>query len=122
LRGSETAAKPPFVSLQRFFCKGNGGILELAVQLESLISIRICSRDPGQHILAKQRLIDVGSDLFASCENLAMMPAKCFLAANIFLLRFWASLLTVFKFFYHLAAFLLQKQTSLTQKGKFGDG
>jgi hypothetical protein len=63
------AAKLQFASVQRFFCKGNGGVREPTVQLESLISIRISSRDPGQHNLAKQRLIGISGDPFVSSEK-----------------------------------------------------
>jgi hypothetical protein len=46
-----------------------------------------------------------------------MAPAKRFSEAVVFLLQFWASLLTVFNsFFYHLAAFVLQKQTLLAAR------
>ncbi len=51
------------------FHKENGGILERAVWLESLISIRICSRDPGQHNPAKQRLTGVGMTYSPPLKN-----------------------------------------------------
>jgi hypothetical protein len=61
LGAANTAAKPQFASAQRCFCWGNGGMRERAVLLESLFLIRICSRDPGPHILAKQYLVGAGN-------------------------------------------------------------
>jgi hypothetical protein len=46
-----TAAKPQFARVQQCFRKGNGGVREHAILLESLFLIRIGSRDPGQHFL-----------------------------------------------------------------------
>ncbi len=72
---------------------------ERSVRPESLFSIRICGIDPRQHILVKQRLIDIGSNPVASSEKLTVVPAKRFLVATVFLLRFWTSLQTVLKSF-----------------------
>ncbi len=80
-----------------------------ANRLESLISIRICSRDPGQNILLKQRLIGIGGDLFAFGGKLAMAPTKCFSVVTVFYFSFWASLLTVFKSFLPFGSFLTLK-------------
>jgi hypothetical protein len=103
-----------------------------AVQLESLISIRICSRDPGRHIPAKQGLIGIGSDPFASSGKLTMALATSFLVPTVFFLRFWAWLLTVLKFFLIMyltvlksflpfGRFLLPKQTSPTHSNSLAN-
>jgi hypothetical protein len=42
---------------------------ERAVLLESLFLIRIGSRDPGPHILAKQCLVGAGNELSPSAES-----------------------------------------------------
>ncbi len=48
------------------FLQGKSGMRECNTLLENLNSIRICSRDPGQHILLKQGLVGVGDDPFAT--------------------------------------------------------
>jgi hypothetical protein len=53
LKGENKVAKVQFSSVQICYCKGNGSVHERAIWLESLISNRICSRDPGKHILEK---------------------------------------------------------------------
>ncbi len=70
----------------------------------SRIWIGICTRYPGQHIPAKQRLICIGGDQFAFSRFCAMAPAKCFLAVAVFLLQFWAAIL-VFKSFLPFGSF-----------------
>ncbi len=82
---------------------------EHPVRLKSLFLIRICSRDPEQHILSKHRLTGVHSDQFACSEKLAMALAKCFLVATFFLLQFLAVLLTVFKSFLPFGRFYTLK-------------
>ncbi len=52
-------------TVQRCSHKWNGDLHQHAILLEPLISIRICSRDPGLHILAKWHLVGTGSDPFA---------------------------------------------------------
>jgi hypothetical protein len=69
LAAVNTAANPQFASVQQSFCKGNGSVRECAVQLERLITIRIYSSDPGQHILAKQRLISISDDQLPSADS-----------------------------------------------------
>ncbi len=104
LEATNMAGKPQFASTQWFLCKGQGGMRKHALWLESLILISICSRDPGQHILVKQCL------RWAVC----LQRISCNNSSHTFslFLCFWVSLLTVFKSFYHLTAFLLRKQTS----------
>jgi hypothetical protein len=53
-------------------------VRELAILLENLISIRIGSRDPEQHILVKQGLVGIGGDPFAFSGNLAIVAATHF--------------------------------------------
>ncbi len=81
--GSNMAAKPQFSSMQQCCQKGNCHVHKHAVLPENLISIRICSRDPGQRILVKQHLVGIGSDQFAISRDLAMVVATCFLAATM---------------------------------------
>ncbi len=59
----------------------------------------------AREILAKQCLIGVSGVPFASSEKLAMAPAKSFLAVEVFLLWFWASLLIIFKSFVPFGSF-----------------
>jgi hypothetical protein len=42
---------------------------ERAVLLESLFLVRIDSRDPGPHILVKQRLVGTGNEPSPSAES-----------------------------------------------------
>jgi hypothetical protein len=77
----------------------NGSVRKRAIQLENLISTRICSRGRQQHMLANQCLIRVGGESFASSVFLAMVVAKHFLAVTVCFFIFWPPLLTVFKSF-----------------------
>jgi hypothetical protein len=58
-------AKPQFASAKQCFRKRNGGMRKCAILLENLFLIRIGSRDPGPHILAKQRLVGAGGEPLA---------------------------------------------------------
>jgi hypothetical protein len=58
---------------QLCYLKGNGDVCEHAIQLESLISIRIWSREPGQHLLVNQCLLGVGGEPLASRVFLAIV-------------------------------------------------
>ncbi len=60
--------------MQQFFRKKNGGLRERPVL--PLILIRICSRDPGQHMLVKQPLEGVGTDPFAFSGVGAMVATR----------------------------------------------
>jgi hypothetical protein len=102
----------------QFFPKGNGGMRECAIRLEIVISIRICSIDPGQHILVKQCLIGVGVDPSASSEKLAMAPTKRFLASTV-LLPFWALRFLPFRSFFTLKTI---PSNSSKQSHKFRNG
>jgi hypothetical protein len=79
-----------------------------AVLLESLILIRIYSRDPGQHSLVKQRLTGVSGDPFVFSRFCAKFGGgDTFFSGNGLFSSVWALLLTVFKLLYHLETFLL---------------
>jgi hypothetical protein len=58
-------------------------VRELAILLENLISIRIGSRDPEQHILVKQCLVGIGSDPFTVNGNLAIVVVTRFSATTV---------------------------------------
>jgi hypothetical protein len=54
------------------------------IQLDNLIIlILIWSRDPEQHILAKQGRLGVSGELFVFSEFLAKGAAKCLLVATV---------------------------------------
>jgi hypothetical protein len=65
--------------------------------LKNLISISICSKDPGQHIFVKQRLVDASSKPSAFSGFCAMGAATRYSSATICFFSFSASFLTVFK-------------------------
>jgi hypothetical protein len=69
------------------------------ILLKRLISIRIRSRDPGQHILEKQCLVGIGGEQFALSGYFAMAAGSRFLAAMVFFLWLWKLLLIVFRSF-----------------------
>ncbi len=84
-----------------------------AVLLESLVLIRICSRDPGPPILAKQRL--VGTIMSRRLQrNSRNSSGDTFFGGNGLPFLFRSPLLTVFKSLNHLATSILKKQDSLT--------
>jgi hypothetical protein len=76
-------AKLQFASAQRCLGKGKGSVRECSVQVESLISIGICSRHPGQHILVKQCLVGASSEPFTFQEFLVMIAATGLSAAAV---------------------------------------
>jgi hypothetical protein len=53
------------------------------VLLENLFLVRIGSRDPGPHILAKQPLVGTGGELFVFSGFGTMAAAICFLAVTV---------------------------------------
>jgi hypothetical protein len=59
-------------------------VRERAVLLESLVLIRICTRDPGPHILAKQRLVGAGNEPPPSAEIRVIAAATRFSVATVF--------------------------------------
>jgi hypothetical protein len=67
--------------------------------LESLVLIRICNRDPGPHILVKQRLVGAGNEPTPSAEIRVIAAATRFSVATVFFFGFGSPLLTVFKSF-----------------------
>jgi hypothetical protein len=76
---ANTTANLQFASEQRLFRKRNGGMREHAVLLENLFLIRICSRDPGPHMVVKQLLVGTGGEPLAYCGLYAMaMVMVCF--------------------------------------------
>ncbi len=83
LGAANTATKLQFASTHRFFQKGNGSMHERAIMLELLILIRICSRDPGKHMLLKKHLEGVSGDPFAFRGVLAIAAVTCFSAATV---------------------------------------
>jgi hypothetical protein len=54
-----------------------------SVLLGKLLSIRICTRDPGQQILVKQRLVGIDSDPFAFSGYFAMAATTQLFMAKI---------------------------------------
>jgi hypothetical protein len=76
-------AKPQFASKQHYSCKGNSGEHERAVLLEDLFLIRICSRDPGPHIMTKQRLVGASGELLAFSGFRTVAAATHFWAATV---------------------------------------
>jgi hypothetical protein len=75
-------------------------VRERAVLLESLVLIRICNRDPGPHILAKQRLVGAGNEPPPSAGGiLSYSGGDTFCGGNGLPFVFRSPLLTVFKSF-----------------------
>jgi hypothetical protein len=109
-----TAANHQFASAQRCLQKGNWGMHKGAIMLENLFSIGICSRDPGQHFLAKQHLVHVSDVPYNFIVNLTMAAVTRFLAATVFFLWFWALLLRVFWSYILFKSIYTLKQASLT--------
>jgi hypothetical protein len=62
------------------------------------ILVRIGSRYPGPHILAKECLVGAGSELFAFSYS-PNSGGDMFFGGNNLFLQFWVSALTVFKSF-----------------------
>jgi hypothetical protein len=77
------AANPQFASSQQYFRRGNGSVRERTFLLENLFLIRIGSRDPGPHILAKQCLVGAGGEPFAFSRFRVMAAATRFLVAMV---------------------------------------
>jgi hypothetical protein len=96
------------------------------VWLERLISIRIWTKDTGQHILAKQRLIGVGSNPFTTNEKLTMAPGNNFWRRQSFYLGFWprsyCNCLQVFLPFRSFFTLKTNLYNSPEQSRKFSDG
>jgi hypothetical protein len=91
---------------------GNESVRKCAVQLEGLILIRICSRESGQHMLAKQHLSGVGSDPPPSEYSSQWQQQQVFhwqqvFRRRLFIFRFWALLLTVISFI-PMSSFILK--------------
>jgi hypothetical protein len=63
-------------------------VRECIVLLENLFLIRIGMRDPGPHILAKQRLVGAGNEPFAFSGFRAMAAVTHFLVATVCFLSF----------------------------------
>ncbi len=82
----------------------------------------MCSRHTGQHILAKQLLVDVGGDPFTFSADLAIAAATHF-GWDCLLPWFLASFLTVFKSFIPFSNFFtsqkpLQRTQAVSQKSE----
>jgi hypothetical protein len=71
------ATKPQFANVQQCFRKGNGNVQGRPVLLENL-TIRICSRDSGPHMLAKHHLAGASVDAFAFSGFPAIAAPPCF--------------------------------------------
>ncbi len=89
--------------MQRWSRKGNGGMHECTYLLENLSLIKICSRDPGPHMLAKQTLVCTDGELSPS-GILCNGGSDKFSVARVCFFSF-GSLLTVFKTFMPLGNF-----------------
>jgi hypothetical protein len=86
---------------------------ERAILLENPFLIRIGSRDPGPHILAKQRLVGAGNKLFAFSGFRAMVVATLFLVAIACFFFFRSPLCIVFKSFIPFGIFFTLKNQTI---------
>ncbi len=95
---------------------------EPAIWLQDHFIIRIYNRDPGPHILAKQRLVGTNSEPFSFSRFCAMAVVTRFSAATVCFFNF-EHRLTVFKSFIFFSNFFASK-TNLSdapkQSSKFG--
>jgi hypothetical protein len=83
-----TMAKPQFANAQQCLRMGKGSMRKCTIRQQILISIRLWSRDPGQHILAKQRLVGACGEPFAFSGFRAIAAVAHFLAAAVYFLAF----------------------------------
>jgi hypothetical protein len=98
-RGNEYCGKAQFNSAQQCYLRGKDSVREHAVQLENLISIRICNRDPGHTGDAVP--VRVCCEQFAFRLFLVMVATACSLVLPPFL--------TVFKLFIAFTSFFTSK-------------
>jgi hypothetical protein len=118
------AAKQQFASAQRCFHKRNGGMRECAILLENLSLVRKGTRNPGPHILAKQRLVGAGGEPLSFSDFPQWRRRHNFWWRPSFL-RFWVFVFNSLYVFYTVwQLFYFKKILSDTpkQRCKIGDG